>query len=142
MAFMVCSKLTLADQPWDVLVQFGLVGTWSIDCKATSPRLTIFRDESGRARVRVDRDSDSMQQLVVDAMLITSTKLHLVVRQDDPVWGTDSSHTFDITYIKNIKRNDQIRQFESTKSDGKEFVRDGIDVLTGKQTPWTRKCAN
>jgi hypothetical protein len=83
-----------------------------------------------------------MQQLVVDAMLITPTKLHLVVRQDDPVWGTDSSHTFDITYIKNIKRNDQIRQFESTKSDGKEFIKDGIDVLTGKQTPWTGKCAN
>jgi hypothetical protein len=41
-----------------------------------------------------------------------------------------------------IKESGRVRTLDSKGSDGKQYVKDGIALLSGNPMPWLEKCSN
>ncbi len=139
------SNAAFAQTAWDAMQAFGLTGTWSLNCHAPASGsnywMTYYRDASGVARRSLDRgDNGSKLMLAIDsAHLITSTTLAARMRNDDPGWGDSNGTSADVVIVQ---ENGRLRTLNSMGSDGKQYVKDGIALLSGNPMPWLEKCGN
>ena len=143
--FALLSGAAFAQTAWDAMQSFGLTGTWSLNCKAAASGsnywMTYYRDAGGVARRSLDRgDNGSKLMLAIDsAHLITATTLAARMRNDDPGWGNTNGAVVDIIVIK---ENGRVRTLDSKGTDGKQYVKDGIALLSNNPMPWLEKCSN
>ena len=134
-----------AQTTWDAMQSFGLTGTWSLNCKqAAGPSnfwMTYYQDAGGVVRRSLDRgpDAPSLMLVVDSAHLITSTTMAARMRNDDPNWGDSNGTSSDLIIIKESGR---VRTLDSKGSDGKQYVKDGVALLSGSPMPWLEKCGN
>jgi hypothetical protein len=128
-----------AQSPTNAVEEFGLLGSWAIDCaQSPSPRNehTVFSVTSvGTIQLRNDFgiDYDEMVYRIVAARRVGPDMLAL--RQ---VLTTDSGVVLDVTMLK---VDDKVRVWSSRGSDGKALVREGaIPSTNGQQTRWALRC--
>ena len=142
---LLLSSTAFAESAWDVLDHFGAVGSWAISCKEKASAqnfwMIFFRDANGLARRRLERGPalSTLMTVVDSAQIITSTTIKLRIRNDDSNWGSDNGTTADVLMVK---ENSRMRTLESKGSDGKEYIKDGILVSSGRPAPWIEKCGN
>jgi hypothetical protein len=123
----------------DAVEQFGLIGTWAVDCnQSPSPRNehALFSVTSiGTAQLRNDfgRDYDEMVYRIVAASLQGPDKLAL--RQ---VLTTDDAIVLDVVLVKS---DEKVRIWSSRSREGNSFVRQGaIPSSNGQETRWSARC--
>jgi hypothetical protein len=139
------SNAAFAQTAWDAMQAFGLTGTWSLNCQAppggSNFWMTYYLDANGVARRSLDRgDGGSKLMLAVDsAQVLTSTTLAASMRNDDPGWGASNGTVADLIIVK---ENGRVRTLDSKGSDGKQYVKDGVALLSGSPMPWLEKCGN
>jgi hypothetical protein len=143
--FALLPAAAFAQTAWDAMRSFGLTGTWSLNCKEPAGPanfwMTYYQDAGGVVRRTLERgpDPDYPRLMVVieSAHLITSTTMAARFRNDDPNWGDTNGATADVIMIK---ENGRVRTLDSKGGDGKQYVKDGIVVASGKPIPWIEKC--
>lgn len=138
------SSTAFAQTAWDVLERFGFTGVWSVSCQdMPSPqnyRMTYFKDADGLARRKVELEPDrpTLMGSVDGAQIIAATTIAVRIRNDDPNYGADNGLVFDVVMTK---ENDRVRTLDSKGSDGKDYIKDGFFVPSGKPSPWVEQCA-
>jgi hypothetical protein len=128
-----------SQSPTNAVEEFGLLGTWAIDCMhSPSPRNehSVFSVTSiGTVQLRNDFgiDYDEMVYRIVNARLVSPDMVAL--RQ---VLTTDRSIVLDVVMLK---VDDKLRIWSSRGNDGKALVREGtIPSTNGQQTRWALRC--
>jgi hypothetical protein len=137
--FTMLTALAQAQSPTNAVEEFGLLGSWAIDCaQSPSPRNehSVFSVTSvGTIQLRNDFgiNYDEMVYRVVAAKRLDTDKLQL--RQ---VLTTDRSIVLDVVMLK---IDDKVRVWSSRGSDGTALVRDGaIPSTNGQETRWALRC--
>jgi hypothetical protein len=121
----------------DELSQFGLVGSWSFDCRKTpspaNPFVSFILSTAGQPTRQVITGKPQFDSLVPlsDAQMLDATHL----RVSYPQGGV----TITVTLLKEQRR---IRPFEAVASDGTVSVRGGVVKASGLPTGWLLKCAD
>ena len=142
-AVLLIPGAAVAETTWETYARFGLTGTWAASCSApastTNWRLIYMRGAGGEAVRRADRgpDASSLMISVDTALIITANTLKTRMRNDDPNWGPMNGVAFD-TII--VKEDGRIRAIESEGSDGKEYIKDGVVVSSGRPSGWLELC--
>lgn len=119
----------------DVLAQFGLIGSWALDCHApaslANPFETLVPSKTGEPTRRLSTGNPALDRVepIHDVILITADRLRLSYPQN--------SITVTVVFIK---ENGRIRVLESTTSNGLTVVSGGIVQRNGQQTAWLEKC--
>jgi hypothetical protein len=119
--------------------EFGLLGTWSDDCKAhpsPSNQYASFSVTSrGTVMLRNDFGPDygEMVYRIVDVRRIGEFRISL--RQ---LLTTDDQIALDIVMLK---ANDRIRIWSSRGADGSQYVQDGlVPAANNHETAWMGRC--
>jgi hypothetical protein len=121
----------------DELGQFGLVGSWALDCakspSTTNPFVSFTPSNAGQPTRQVITGRPQLDSLVPlsDVKMLDATHLRLSYPQ--------GGVTVTVTLLKEQRR---IRPFEAVESDGAASVRGGIVRANGHPTSWLLKCAD
>ena len=118
---------------------FGLLGTWAIDCKdLPSPQnehsiFAIAGTDTVRLRNDFGRDYDEMVYRIVSAKPIAADRM--AIRQ---ILMNDTRIVLDTVMLKN---DDRVRVWSSHGLDGTALVSDGtIPSTNGQETRWATRC--
>lgn len=138
-ALLLLTATARAQSPTNAVEEFGLLGTWAIDCaQSPSPRNehTVFAVTSiGTVQLRNDFGIayDEMVYRVVAARRVGPDMIAL--RQ---VLTTDKDVVLDVVMLK---VDDKVRIWSSRGRDGKALVREGtIPSTNGQETRWALRC--
>ena len=129
------TKAARAETDSDTLAQFGLIGSWALDCHApaslANPFETLVPSKTGEAARRLSTGNPALDRIepIHDVILITADRLRLSYPQN--------SITVTVVFLK---ENGRIRVLESTTSNGLTVVSGGIVQRNGQQTAWLEKC--
>ena len=135
LALLVAPGLARAETDSDTLAQFGLIGSWALDCHApaslANPFETLVPSKTGEAARRLSTGNPALDRVepIHDVILITADRLRLSYPQN--------SITVTVVFLK---ENGRIRVLESTTSNGLTVVSGGIVQRNGQQTAWLEKC--
>lgn len=135
LALLVAPGLARAETDSDTLAQFGLIGSWALDCHApaslANPFETLVPSKTGEAARRLSTGNPALDRIepIHDVILITADRLRLSYPQN--------SITVTVVFLK---ENGRIRVLESTTSNGLTVVSGGIVQRNGQQTAWLEKC--
>jgi hypothetical protein len=132
-----------AESTWSTLQRFGWTGKWAPSC-ASPPGgqnvwITLTEDAGGSVKRKVDGGMFALMGDVDRAQILTPATLRAVLRNDDPKWGPGNGLTFDT--IQTIDNN-RVRTTESTGSDGKVYIKDGILQANQQPSAWISKCGD
>jgi hypothetical protein len=131
------SAASLAGNDSDELLQFGLVGSWSLDCQKspspTNPFVSFTPSTAGQPTRQVITGKPQLDSLVPlsNAQMLDATHL----RVSYPQGGV----TITVTLLKEQRR---IRPYEAVASDGTVSVSRGVVKASGLPTGWLLKCAD
>jgi hypothetical protein len=121
----------------DALLQFGLVGSWSLDCQKppspANPFVSFIPSTAGQPSRQVITGKPQFDSLVPlsDAQMLDATYLRVSYPQ--------GRVTITVTLLKDQRR---IRPYEAVASDGTVSVSGGNVKATGQPTSWLLKCAD
>ncbi len=121
----------------DELLQFGLVGSWSLDCQKppspANPFVSFIQSTAGQPTRQVVTGKPQFDSLVPlsDAQMLDDTHLRLSYPQ--------GRVTITVTLLKEQRR---IRPYEAVASDGTVSVSRGVVKASGQPTGWLLKCAD
>lgn len=140
LAVLALALLALSSPAWaeadsDALIQFGLIGSWALDCHAppslANPFETLIPSKTGEATRRLVTGNPALDRVepIHDVILITADRLRLSYPQN--------SVTVTVVFLK---QDGRIRVLESTTSNGLTVVSGGVVQRNGQQTAWLEKC--
>jgi hypothetical protein len=121
----------------DELLQFGLLGSWSLDCQKppspANPFVNFTASSAGEPTRQVITGKPRYDSLVPvsDAQMLDATHLRLSYPQ--------GGVTITVTLLKEQRR---IRPYEAMASDGTVSVSRGVVKASGLPTGWLLKCVN
>lgn len=128
---------SLAGKDSDELQQFGLIGSWSLDCQKqpspTNPFVSFTPSNAGQPTRQVITGKPQLDSLVPlsDTQMLDATHLRLSYPQ--------GGVTVTVTLLKERRR---IRPYEARASDGTVSVSGGVVKASGLPTSWLLKCAD
>jgi hypothetical protein len=138
-AILLLTSIAHAQSAATEVQDFGLVGTWAVECKdLPSPQnehASFSVNPSGGVQLRNDfgRDYDEMVYRIISARRIAPDRVEL--RQ---VLTTDRRIVLDTVMLK---EEDRLRLWSSRGLDGTTLVADGtVPMTNGQQTRWTDCC--
>jgi hypothetical protein len=140
LAFALLPLLPTASQAGkdsDELLQFGLVGSWALDCtkppSPANPFVNFTPSTAGQPTRQVITGKPQFDSLVPlsDAQMLDATYLRVSYPQ--------GRVTITVTLLKDQRR---IRPYEAVASDGTVSVSGGNVKATGQPTSWLLKCAD
>jgi hypothetical protein len=82
-------------------------------------------------------DGPPLMSVVDSAQVVTPSTMQVRLRNDDLNWGTMNGVFFDV--VQTIE-NDALRALQSKGSDGKEYIKDGMVIATGRPSPSLHRC--
>ena len=132
-----------AETTWDVLQRFGWTGTWAASCQDAPSAKNVWtiltRDPDGVVKRKLDRGPDGppLISVVDSAQVVTPSTMQVRLRNDDPNWGAMNGVFFDV--VQTIE-NDALRALQSKGSDGKDYIKDGIVIATGRPSASLHRC--
>lgn len=140
LAVLAFALLALSSPAWaeadsDALIQFGLIGSWALDCHAppslANPFETLIPSKTGEPTRHLSTGNPALDRAepIHDVILITADRLRLSYPQN--------SVTVTVVFLK---QDGRIRVLESTTSNGLTVVSGGIVQRNGQQTAWLEKC--
>jgi len=141
-ALLLLAESSRAEMPWQIFKRFGITGNWSVSCadkpSASNFWMTYKEGPGGKVVRPLDRGKGNELSAVVDsAEMVTAATMRLRFRNDDPTWGASNGQVS--TVLIEVK-DGRIHTLESKGDDGKEYIKDGIVVASGKPIPWLEKC--
>ena len=134
---LLAPALSQAAKDSDALSQFGLVGSWSLDCQKppspANPFMNFTLSTAGQPTRQIITGKPEFDSLVPlsDVAMLDATHLRLTYPQ--------GRVTVTVTLLKEQRR---IRPYEAVTSNGVVSVRAGNVKATGAPTSWLTKCAN
>lgn len=134
---LVAPAVSQAGKDSDTLVQFGLVGNWSLDCRKppspANPFMNFTPSSAGQPTRQIITGKPEFDSLVPlsNAAILDATHLRLSYPQ--------GSVTVTVTLLKDQRR---IRPYEAVTSNGVVSVSGGTVEATGAPTSWLLKCAD
>ena len=137
LALLFLPAIAHAGKDSDALVQFGLIGSWALDCRKppspANPFVTFTPSTAGEPTRQIVTGKPQYDSLVPlsDVALLDATHLRLSYPQG-PV-------TVTVTLAKEPRR---IRPYEAVESNGMVSVSGGMAKGTGLPTKWLLKCAD
>jgi hypothetical protein len=132
-----------AETIWDVLQRFGWTGTWAASCQDAPSAKNVWtiltRDPDGVVKRKLDRGPDGppLISVVDSAQVVTPSTMQVRLRNDDANWGAMNGMFFDV--VQTIE-NDALRALQSKGSDGKDYIKDGIVIATGRPSASLHRC--
>jgi hypothetical protein len=132
-----------ADQIYDNLLQFGMIGSWAIHCdqpiSASNPRSVIYPATDGRVYRKLVRGAgnDDLYSVVESANVPTTNTLDTSWRNLTGWSGQQFGLLIEMVVAKEGNRT---RTIDSRGSDGSHFIQGGIIVKSGVQSVWMEKC--
>ena len=121
----------------EILLKFGLVGKWAVDCTAPPSLANPYQEfvpwaerEPTREIIAGDAQHDRTMALH-DVIFIPPDRLRISFDQNGIA----------ITIIL-VKEKNRIRPLESTTAKGDTSVSGGIVLANGEPTPWFQKCGD
>jgi hypothetical protein len=121
----------------DALLQFGLIGNWSLDCQKppspANPFMNFMPSTAGQPTRQIITGKPQFDRLVPvsNVAMLDATHLRLSYPQ--------GSVTVTVTLLKDQRR---IRPYEAVASDGTISVSGGTVKASGQPTNWLLKCAD
>jgi hypothetical protein len=122
-----------------VTQDFGLVGTWAVECdRSPSPKnehavFSVIASDTIQLLNDFGPDYDDMVYVIVNAERLDPNRI--LLRQ---VLTTDRRVVLDIVMVRD---NDKLRVWSSRSTDGTTLVRDGtIALANGHATQWVERC--
>ena len=121
----------------DALLQFGLIGNWSLDCQKppspANPFMNFTPSTAGQPTRQIITGKPQYDNLVPvsHAEMLDATHLRLSYPQ--------GAVTITVTLLKEQRR---IRPYEAVTSNGLVSVSGGNVKATGQPTNWLLKCAD
>ncbi len=119
----------------DMLTQFGLIGSWAIDCRAPPSLANPFQNfvpstegQPSRQLITGNPDYDRIEP-ISGVALIAADRLRLSFPQNGIM----------VTVVL-AKDKGRIRPIESATSNGETVVSGGIVQRNGQETSWLQKC--
>jgi hypothetical protein len=136
---LLATSLASAQSLTGTIKEFGLIGTWSDNCRANPAPSNQFASFSISARGNVMLRNDfgpnygDMVYRIVDARRISEFRISL--RQ---LLTTDDQIALDTVMVK---ANGRIRIWSSRGADGSEYVQDGVvPAANNHETGWMERC--
>jgi hypothetical protein len=121
----------------DAVVQFGLIGSWALNCKAPPSPANPFMSFDPSA------DGEPIRQIITGRPQYDS---HVPVSKVSAIGTTRLQLSYPqggVTITVVLEKDQQgIRPIDATASDGIVSVKDGIVQYTGQPTAWLIKCGN
>jgi hypothetical protein len=134
LALVIVPNAASAQSIADVLGQWGLLGTWSADCRAPAQqaaRVSYVRQSDGNAQHIVDfGDQRGSTSPILAARPEPNGDLQITVNQQREV----------ITYVLTRGDGDTVRSMSSRRPNGEYYIRDGRFVASGATSPWMSRC--
>jgi len=131
-----------------VLQKAGLMGAWAPDCNAPrsaqNPFVIYYVAQGEQVRRRIERGSAGpvLDGTVDRAEALTPTTYRLLLRNQDPNWGSNDGRSFDTVVEVSAGR---ARALSSVANDGAQLIRDGRYTTgsgAGTPVPGLLRCAN
>ncbi|MGA3399240.1 MAG: hypothetical protein ABSC95_08465 [Acetobacteraceae bacterium] len=122
--------------PAEAFQAFGLIGTWSVDCRrvasADNPRIAWTALSSGQVvhTVTLDGQTPWLIDTVTDAVILSNDELRFTVARRN-----GARLTATITMSQGL-----IQSTRSVAGDGTVLVDRGIEIATGKATMIYERC--
>lgn len=130
---------------WLTLINAGLTGTWAVSCKSPmghrNPFFTFYGDLQGDAGFLFERGSNfrSAHATIAKAKRLSPTSLRILMRYDDPAWGSQKGQSFDVL-VELIDR-DHLRTVSSIRlKDGRELIRDAKVLADSRPSDIEERC--
>lgn len=123
-----------ADQVLPVMQKAGLMGTWAANCDApeaaNNPFVVYYVAANGLVRRRLERGAagPTLDGTVDRAEALGPTTYRLLLRNEDPNWGSNDGRTFDTIVEVNGER---ARAVQSMANDGTQLIKDGRYATAG-----------
>jgi hypothetical protein len=143
-AFLVLWPLAArADEIYDNLQRFGLVGTWAIHCdqpmSPANPHSVIYAAPDGRPLRKLVRGGDfaDLYSTIESAKIVTADTIATTWRNSTGWTGAQAGVAIDMVIAKNGRR---VRTVDSRGSDGTHFIQGGVFTKSGAQAPSMEKC--
>ena len=136
-ALLLMPAISHAGKDSDALLQFGLIGNWSLDCQKppspTNPFMSFTPSTAGQPTRQIITGKPQYDSLVPisGAEMLDATHLRLSYPQ--------GSVMITVTLLKEQQR--RIRPYEAVASDGTVSVSGGNVKASGLPTNWLLKCA-
>jgi hypothetical protein len=136
-SLLLAPAISQAGKDSDALLQFGLIGNWSLDCKKppspANPFINFTPSTAGQPTRQIITGKPEYDGLVPlsDIAMLDATHLRLSYPQ--------GGVTVTVTLLKDQRR---IRPYEALASNGAVSVSGGNVKATGQPTSWLLKCAD